>query len=84
MIGWGTTSTGQTNDTEIVDLENLDSSSGSRSGSSSDSVPGSDCQELPDYPLALEGAAAFLNYNNKPEVCGGGNTATSTYYEVQL
>ncbi len=69
-----------------MDLENLDSSSGSRSGLSlgSDSVLSSDCQELPDYPLALEGAAAFLNYENRPEVCGGGNTATSTYYEVKL
>ncbi len=80
MIGWGTTSTGQTNDTETLDLENLDSSSGSRSGS----VSSSDCQDLPDYPLAIEGAAAFLNYENRPEVCGGGNTATSTYYEVKL
>ena len=55
MVALGYDSYGRTNSVEVIDLEN----------------PGMVCQDLPEYPLALKGAAAFINFEGEPEMCGG-------------
>ena len=63
MVAVGTTKDGLTNNVEIIDLEN----------------PGMICQDLSDYPLAIYGAATFLNFDQEPEICGGSD---DLYHQV--
>ncbi len=55
MVALGNDMYGRTNKIEVVDLKN----------------PRMICQDLPEYPFALKGAAAFLNFEEEPEICGG-------------
>ncbi len=65
MVAVGYTKNGLTNNVEVVDLEN----------------PEMICQDLPDLPLALFGAASFLNFDKEPEICGGNDGTT---YQVMV
>jgi len=62
----GYTENGYTKSVEIIDLEN----------------PGMICQDLMEYPLALEGAATFINFDEEPEICGGGDSRSLIYYKA--
>ncbi len=66
MVANGYTDNGYTKNVEVIDLEN----------------PGMSCQDLMEYPLALEGAATFLNFEEEPEICGGGDSRSFIYYKV--
>ena len=66
MVAVGYTENGYTRNVEVIDLEN----------------PGITCHDLMEYPLAIEGAATFLNFEEEPEICGGGDSRAFTYYKA--
>jgi len=63
-VAVGTTKNGFTNNVEVLDLEN----------------PGMICEDLPGHPLAVYGAAIFLNFDQEPEICGGSDE--QLFYQV--
>ena len=60
MVPIGSTKNGDTRNVEVIDLDN----------------PNMICQDLPEYPLAVYGAATFLNFEHEPEICGGRSNGT--------
>ncbi len=67
MVPVGATKNGVTKTVEVIDLDN----------------PDMICQDLPEYPLAVHNAATFLNFDQKPEICGGRGINASPHKAIQ-
>jgi hypothetical protein len=60
MVPVGSTKNGLTRSVEVIDIEN----------------PDMICQDLPEYPIAIQNPATFLNFDEEPEICGGRGTSS--------